>query len=76
MAAMYIVIWLGHHGNRLYGYMGLRSKMSDWMDGWVSGVDTPSTVMTTRAPAVLKQKRKRRQAMQRCKFCRAWQRLV
>ena len=27
--------------------------MSDWMDGW-SGVDTPQTVMTTRAPAVLK----------------------
>ena len=39
VAAMYIVIWFGHHGNRLYGYMGLRSKMSDWMDGWVSGVD-------------------------------------
>ena len=29
---IYIVIWLEHHGNRLYGFMGLRSKMSDWMD--------------------------------------------
>ena len=26
--------------------------MCEWMDGW-SGVDTPQTVMTTRAPAVL-----------------------
>ena len=31
--------------------------MSDWME-WMewSGVDTPQTVMTTRAPAVLKRK--------------------
>ena len=33
--------------------MRLWSKMlSGWMDGWVMG-DTPQTVMTTRAPAVL-----------------------
>ena len=25
---------LGHHGNRLYGFMGLRSKMLDWVTGW------------------------------------------
>ena len=39
---MYIVRWLGHHGNRLYGFMGLQSKMWDWMgewSGWI--VDTP-----------------------------------
>ena len=29
------------------------------MDGW-SGVDTPQTVMTTRAPAVLKTKQQKR----------------
>ena len=32
------VRWLGHHGNRLYGFMGLRSKLSGdgWvMDGWI-----------------------------------------
>ena len=46
---MYIVRWLGHNGNRLYGFMGLRSKMSDW-----TGLDTPLTVMTTRALSVLK----------------------
>ena len=33
-AAIYIVRRLGHHGNRLYGFMELRSKMSD---GWVTG---------------------------------------
>ena len=33
---LYRVRWLGHHGNRLYGFMGLRSKMSDWT-GWVTG---------------------------------------
>ena len=33
--------------------MGLQSKMSEWMDG-VDAVDTPQTVTTTRAPAVLK----------------------
>ena len=32
-AAIYLIVrWLGHHGNRLYGFMGLRSKMSDWME--------------------------------------------
>ena len=47
---IYIVIWLKHHGNRLYGVIGLLSKKSDeWMD-WM---DTPQTVMTTRVPAVL-----------------------
>ena len=25
---------LGHLWNRFYGVMGLRSKMSDWMDGY------------------------------------------
>ena len=34
---IYIVIWLEHHGNRLYGFMRLRSKMSEWME-W-SGVE-------------------------------------
>ena len=38
-------------GNRLYCFLGLRSKMCEW-----SGVDTPKTVMTTRAPAMLKTK--------------------
>ena len=47
---MYIVRWLGHHGNRLYGFMRLQSKMWSGLDG----VDTPWTVLTTRAPAVLK----------------------
>ena len=31
VAAIYIVIWLEHHGNRLYGVIGLLSKKSD---GW------------------------------------------
>ena len=46
---VYIVIWFLHHGNWLYGVMGLLSKMlgDRWMD------DTPSNVMTNRAPAVL-----------------------
>ena len=34
-AAIYSVRWLGHHGNRLYGCMGLRSKMLDWMGEWI-----------------------------------------
>ena len=38
---MYIVRWLGHHGNRLYGFMGLRSKMSEWMDGWMEWTGYP-----------------------------------
>ena len=46
---MYIVRWLGHHGNRLYCFLGLRSKMWEW-----SGVNTPKTVMTKGASAVLK----------------------
>ena len=46
MAAIYIVICLEHHENRLYSFMGLRSKM--WT-GQTDGVDTPQTVMTTRA---------------------------
>ena len=37
---IYIVIWLEHDGNRLYGFMGLLSKKSDgWMGDW-SGVDS------------------------------------
>ena len=39
-------MWLEHHGNRLYGFMGLLSKKWEW-----TGVDN---VMTTRAPAVRK----------------------
>ena len=35
VTAIYIVICLEHHGNRLYGVMGLLGKKSD---GW-SGVD-------------------------------------
>ena len=38
-AAIYIIFnirWLGHHGNRLYGFMGLQSKMLE-----CTGVDTP-----------------------------------
>ena len=36
---MYIVRWLGHHGNRLDGFKGLRSKMWDWVSGveWMDG---------------------------------------
>ena len=34
---MYIVRWLGHHGNRLYGFMGPLSKMLSGVE-W-SGVD-------------------------------------
>ena len=35
---MYIVRWLGHNGNSLYGFMGLQSKMLEWvMDGWMDG---------------------------------------
>ena len=30
---IYIVRWLGHHGNRQYGFMELQSKMLEWMDG-------------------------------------------
>ena len=37
---MYIVRWLGHNGNSLYGFMGLQSKMLELVSGveW-SGVD-------------------------------------
>ena len=28
------VRWLGHHSNRLYDFMGLLSKMSEWVTGW------------------------------------------
>ena len=32
VAATYILSYgLEHHGNRLYGYMGLLSKMSEWV---------------------------------------------
>ena len=47
---MYIVVWLGHHW--LYG---LRSKMWEW-NVWIEWIDTPWTVMTTWAPAVLTKK--------------------
>ena len=49
---MYNARWLGHHGNRLYGFMGLQSKMSEWMGEWMDGY--PLDLMTTRAPVVLK----------------------
>ena len=32
-AFIHVVRWLGHHGNRLYGFMGLQSKMWDWVSG-------------------------------------------
>ena len=32
VAAIYIAIWFEHHGNRLYAFMGLRSKMLDWVE--------------------------------------------
>ena len=35
---IYIVRWLGHHGNRQHGFMGLRSKKSDWV---TRQLDTP-----------------------------------
>ena len=40
-------------------HYGLRNKkwrgwMDGWMDGWMEEVDTPETVATTRASAVLK----------------------
>ena len=35
VTAIYIVIWLEHHLNRLYGVIGLLSKKCEWMDdGW------------------------------------------
>ena len=38
LVPIYIVRWLEDHKNRLYGFMGLRSKMLDgvgeWMDGY------------------------------------------
>ena len=30
---IYIVRWLGHYSNRLYGFMELLSKMSEWVSG-------------------------------------------
>ena len=47
MWRLYIVMWLEHHGNRLYGFMELLSKKLGKMG------NTPKTVTTTRAPAVL-----------------------
>ena len=49
VAGIYIVILFLHHGNRLYGVMGLLSKMLG--EGWMG--DTPSNIMTNRAHAVL-----------------------
>ena len=49
VAGIYIVILFLHHGNRLYGVMGLLSKMLG--DGWMG--DTPSNIITNRAHAVL-----------------------
>ena len=39
---IYIVRWLEDHKNRLYGFMGLRSKMlGDWtgLDEWMDTLD-------------------------------------
>ena len=35
-AFIHVVRWLGHHGKRLDGFMGLRSKMLEWtgVDGY------------------------------------------
>ena len=33
-AFIHVVRWLGHHRNRLYGFMGLRSKMCEWVTGY------------------------------------------
>ena len=35
MWLLYIVIWLKHHGDRLYGIMGLLSKKWDGLDGYL-----------------------------------------
>ena len=45
-------------GNKLYGFMGLRSKKSEWSG--VDGVDTSKTVMTTRAPVLLSRKQEKK----------------
>ena len=37
---LYIVSWLGHHGNKLHGFIGLRSKICEWVSG-VDELDTP-----------------------------------
>ena len=50
---VYIVIWLEHHWNKLYGFMGLRSKMLGEWTG-MEWINTPQTVMTSTSPAVLK----------------------
>ena len=39
-----------HHGNRLYGFMGLQSKMSEWMGGFEEEAGVMRNAMTTRAP--------------------------
>ena len=35
VAAIYNVIWLEHHENRLYGVIGFLSKESDGWTGWI-----------------------------------------
>ena len=39
-----------HHGNRLYGFMGPQSKMSEWMGGFEEEAGVMRNAMTTRAP--------------------------
>ena len=39
-----------HHGNRLYGFMGLQSKMSEWVSGFEEKEGVMRNAMTTRAP--------------------------
>ena len=50
-----LVNTIEHHGNRLYGFMGLQSKM---LTGWVIGFEEEAGVMrnamTTRAPGSAK----------------------
>ena len=40
-AFIYIAILLEHHGYRLYGFMGLRSKKLDWMGEWMEWSEYP-----------------------------------
>ena len=45
-----------HHGNRLYGFMGLQSKMSEWVSGFEEKEGVMRNAMTTRAPGGAKNK--------------------
>ena len=45
-----LVNTIEHHGNRLYGFMGLQSKMSEWVSGFEEKEGVMRNAMTTRAP--------------------------